>query len=989
MKTIFATLQHKRLRIGSAAVACVLAATALFAQGPAPRIQSDIDNSQMTAIQGSKHPLATAQNDAGRLPGETKLSGITINFNRSAAQQADLNALIAAQQDSASSLYHQWLTPDQFATRFGMAGSDIDAVSSWLQQQGFSIDSVNRSHNAIHFSGSVAQVESAFSTQMHYYNFGGRKHFAPSTALSVPAAMAGVVAGVGNLNDFRPRSMAIRSTTPRIAKPQYTACSNSSCTASEEYTFFAPGDIDVAYDINPLLSASNNGSGQTIAIMGQSAITTQDITNFQQAAGLTVKAPDTILVPNTGPSTVYADGDEGESDLDLEWSGATAPGATIDFVYTGSSSNAGVFDAYQYAVDEKIGNIISLSYGSCETELASTDFTTYEGVGAQAIAQGQTVLASSGDSGATGCYGYTGMTDSGTTFTTAMQDALTVNYPASSAYVTGVGGTEISAADDAVGTYWTSASTSTDILLTSATQYIPEIAWNDDSLSAVSGCNSDNTYLCVSASGGGISANIKPQPSWQTGYFTATGEANPSGSYRLVPDVALYASPNYPGYLFCTSDESDWASGQEASCGNSQFYDSVTSYFTLAGGTSFAAPIFAGMLAIVNQAKSYSTGQGLANTELYKLAENSTSYASAFHDVTSGSNKCTESSSYCPSSGGYSAGTGYDLVTGLGSVDLNNLVTAYATGTSTLIGTTTSVTPSNTTPLVNTSDSFTITVTPASGTVTPTGTVAISVDGGTAVSETLTSNGTYVYAYTFTGTGSHTLTVAYSGDTTYAPSTGSVTVTVGASSSGTGTFTLAATPSTLTVAQGSSGTETIGVTPSTSPAYSGTVDLNIDFGSSDNSLQNLCAGFGGSEAAQGSLVVGGTGPFTTSLTLDTNANDCASDAVAAKKGLVPLRVFLNKHATAKNTRLNPLPEGVAFAGLLLIGFLGRRSRKLRGLVAVLLLATAGLAISACGSSTVSTTVTDPPKGTYTGTITGNDSVTTSIKATTTFTFVIN
>lgn len=976
-----------QLRLWSMIAVFALAAGSLLAQGPVARIRAEVNSNMQTVLPGSQHPLAQARFDVGRVPADTKLAGVTIFFNHSPQQEADLEALIQAQQNPSSPQYHQWLTPEEFAARFGMADSDLEKVQGWLEQQGFQVDSVNRSRNAIHFSGSVAQVEHAFSTEMHYYQIAGQKHFAPSTALSVPAAIAPVVAGVLNLNDFHPHPMHIhgKSANARV-KSQYTFTGSD----GNEYVLFAPGDIKVAYDINTPIGAGNNGTGQTIAIMGQSAIQTVDIENFQQASGLTVKDPVMTLVPNTGSSTVQAEGDEGESDLDIEWSGATAPGATVNFVYTGSSPNSGVFDSYRYAVDQKIGNIISISYGSCETQLDANDFSSLEAVGQQATTQGQTVVSSSGDSGATSCYGYTGTTDSGATWTTAMQDALAVNYPASSAYVTGVGGTGISTADDAVGKYW--ASSGSGIALTTALSYIPEVAWNDDSLTAVSGCTTD--FECLSAGGGGVSA-LTTRPSWQTG---VTGI--PSGTMRLVPDVALYASPNYPGYLYCTSDTSDWYNGdqggppQTASCGSSEFYDPVNGYFTIAGGTSFSAPIFAGELAILNQAKGYTTGQGLVNKELYTLASNSASYATAFHDVTSGNNECTEGSSYCPNSGGYSAGTGYDLATGLGSLDVNNLITAWPSSTSTLVGTTTTVTPSNTAPFVNQSITITIAVSPASGTTAPTGSVSVTIDGGAATSYTLTTSGTAgnaSFAYTFTTAGTHTVQASYAGDTVFGSSTGSSTVNVQANSSGSGSIKVGASPTTLTVSQGSQGTETVTVTPS--GGYTGTVILGLDFGSADNTLQNLCAGYSSANSAGNGVIVisSSNTAVSTQLILDTNAADCADEAVAAKKGLVPLRTLMKNHTAAKASKPNLLPEGVALAALLAIGYIGRRSRKLRGLVAVLVLATMGIALSACGSTTGGggTTIPDPPKGTYTGTIEAEDSVTATITATTTFSFVIN
>ncbi len=970
MKTIFAPLQQKTLQVCGIVMAFTMAAGLLGAQSPASRIRSDISNSEQTTILGSLHPFAQAQNDAGRMPGGSRLNGISLYFNRSAAQQADLEALLAAQQDPASPQYHQWLTPDQFAGRFGMAQSDLEKVQSWLQQQGFSIDSLARSRNMIRFSGSAGQVESAFATQMHYFNVGGERHFAPSTPLSVPAAIAPAVAGIRNLNDFRPRAQHI------IPRGAFTSGQTGS-------VFFAPGDIATVYDVGPLYSGGVNGVGQSIAIAGQSAIQVGDIENFQSAAGLAKKDPTMVLVPGTGDSQVAADGDEGESDIDVEWSGAIAPGANILFVYTGSNTSFGVFDSVQYAVDELIAPIISLSYDSCETELTTSDLAMLEGVMSQGASQGQTILAASGDQGSTACSGDTHLT-------TAQQEALAVNYPASSAFVTGMGGTEILAIDGVdpttgnkganYSTYWNSTS-GTDIT-NSVKQYIPEVAWNDDS-----------SQGGLSATGGGPSALVN-RPTWQTG---VPGIA--SGSKRLVPDVSLYSSPNLPGYLYCTSDQTNWnttqAPLQQASC-NSGFRDSATGELTAAGGTSFAAPIFAGMVALINQKAGYTTGQGLINPTLYKLAGNSSTYASAFHDITKGNNNCTAGSSFCSSTAGFSAGTGYDEVTGLGSVDLNNLASAWPVNkgsTASLLATATTVVPANASPAVNVADVFTITVAPVSGSTMPTGTVTLQIDGGTTfggttVANQALSNGAATYSATFTATGPHQVLAQYSGDATHAPSVGIGAVTIGTTSSGKGTFAVAATPSTLTVTRGSAGNENISVTPS--GGYTGTVLLNITT-SNDSALANLCFSFTTtSSSGVGSVAVSGTTAATTQLNLDTNASDCASTTGGAKPGMHPLQALLRGNAsrTTPNPAPNRLPAEAAFAGLLLAGFLGRYARRFRSAAWILLLAAAGLVMSACGGGSGGSTLTDPPRGTYTVTLTGQDSVTSTNTGTTTFTFVI-
>lgn len=963
MKKMAAISRHKTLLACGFLAACAVLAPFTGAQAAPARIQSEINNAEQATLKNSMHPMAQAQFDAGRMATDARLSGITMVFNRSAQQEADLLVLIAAQQNPASPLYHQWLTPDQFAARFGMADADLAKAQSWLEQQGFAVDRVARSKNAIYFSGSVRQVEQAFSTEMHIYRINGTVHFAPSTALSVPSALAPAVLGIRNLDDFRPRPQ-LRLNRNMRAKPAFTSSQSGN-------VYFAPGDIATVYDIQPLYNASVTGSGQSITIVGQSAIQVSDIEAFQSDSGLAVKDPSQYMVPDSGNSTVEADGDEAESDLDLEWSGAIAPGATINFVYTGNNTNYSAFDSIVYAIENQIGTIISSSYGDCETDLGGQ---TLESSLEQGTSQGQTIMAAAGDDGSTDCYGISDLS-------LAQQQALAVDYPASSPYVTGMGGTEISSVNpayDESDTAWWATATTSDVV-SSALQYIPEMAWNDDS----AGCGQTD---CLSSGGGGASA-LFTKPSWQKNV-----SGIPSDGKRDVPDLALYASPDVPGYLFCSSDSSAWTSGQSGSC-VSGFRDANAVYLTLAGGTSFDGPIFSGILALINQKQGYTTGQGLINPTLYTLASDTATYAAAFHDIQTGNNYCSAGSPYCAgsdgSSFGFAAGVGYDQVTGLGSVDATVLATAWPANSnvSTLIATTTTITASNSAPNVGASDTFTVTVAAASG--TPTGSLTLTVDDNAAITETLASNGTYVYTTSFATAGSHTVFAAYAGDATYAISNGSVTVNVATVSSGTGTIALtpAPSPSTLTVAQGSSGSETISVTPA--GGYTGTVDLNFDT-SNDSALQNLCYSWTNMNSSfDGTVPITGKTAVTTQLILDTNASDCATSGAIRSTGKQPMH-RAHAESTAKNAGGNPVPLTVAFAGLLLAGFLGRGSRKLRGLAGLILLAVVGLAVTACGSSNNNNTITNPPQGTYTITVSAQDSVTSTIVApNATFTFVIN
>lgn len=944
-------LLWKVLPVACSALICLFAAYA-FAQQPASRITAEITNAQRATLPGSHPPMANATNDVGRVPAGTKLTGMSIVFSRTPSQEANLQALIATQQNPASAQYHKWLTPDAYAASFGVSDADIAKVQAWLEQQGFAVTNVARSKTRITFNGTASQAEAAFGTELHYYKSNGETHYAPSADLQIPAALSSVVASVGNLSDFRPHPHHRPAVNPQGLRPNFT----SSQTGDH---FLTPKDVATIYDINAAYNAGYTGYGQSIAVVGQSSIELSDIENFQSAAGLTTKDPTLVLVPDSGTAAVSS-GDEAESDLDLEYSGGIAKDATIYFVYVGNNNNYSVWDSISYAVDTRIAPIITTSYGACETELSSSDYTTLNGILEQAASQGQSVISAAGDSGSTDCYGTNGLT-------TAQQEALAVDFPASSQYVTAMGGTEFPSADVASTntTYWESASGSD--VISSALSYIPEQVWNDDS--SANGLSS----------GGGGTSSLTARPSWQTG---VTGI--PSGDYRLVPDISIDASNENAPYLYCSSDTSAWTQGQAASC-NSGFRDSSTQYLTAAGGTSFAAPIFAGMLAIINQ-KLNSTGQGLINSTLYTLAASSSTYASAFHDTTSGSNACTAGSTYCSSAGesDYSATTGYDEASGLGSVDLYNLLTAWPTSgstSSTLQATITTLTAATTSPAPGAADAITITVAPQSTSLTtsPTGTLTIVVDGTTATSSLALSNGSATYSFSSTTTGAHVIQATYSGDSTYASSTASLTLTVGSSSTS-ASFTLAATN--VTIASGNTGTSTITITPS--GGYTGTIDWSV---SADPTISNGCYSLN-------NATISGTTAVTETMTIYTSASSCTTASLAPARG--------GKHLFAKSPAAigavressspdspNPARFGIVMAGVLFGGLFGFRSRRLQLLASVLLLILAGLTASGCGSSSSSTSSTTTPASTYTLTITGADSATSSISASTTMTLTVD
>jgi subtilase family serine protease len=938
---------------------CALA----LAQTAADRVTQEIDSQSVASLAGSANPRAAAKYDIGSVNTGTRINGITMYFKPSADQKSELDALVKAQQTPGSASYHKWLTPAEYASRFGLSDNDLAKVKSWLEQQGFSVDRVANSRNAIVFSGTVGQVESAFQTEIHNYKIDNQTHFAVATQLSVPSALSGVVQSVRNLDDFRPKPhVRFRTSQSSKLSPNFT-----SSQSGDHY--LQPGDVSVIYDIKAAYNAGYTGTGQSIAVMGQSEISVSDIENFQSAAGLTKKDPTVVLVPDSGTAAVST-GDEAESDIDLEYSGGIAKGATIYLVYVGNNSNYSVWDSLEYAVDTKIAPILSLSYGECEPDLGSSDYSTLEAIMEQGASQGQSIMVSSGDSGSTACYADV---SSSTTTITSTEEELAVNYPASSAYATAMGGTEFPSADVSSSntTYWESASSSD--VVTSALSYIPEQVWNDDSSSAGS---KDGADYALSSGGGGTST-FTARPSWQTG---VTGIS--SGSYRLVPDISLDSSPNNAGYLYCSSDST--ATGITGSCSDG-FRDSSDEYLTVAGGTSFAAPIFAGMLALINQ-KQNSTGQGLINSTLYTMAASSTTYASAFHDITSGGNECAAGSSYCSSAGEseYYAGTGYDEASGLGSVDLYNLLTAWPSSSASLLdATTTTLSAASSSPSSGANDVITITVAPESSSVTttPTGTLSIAVDGTTETSSLALSSGKATYTFSSTTSGSHVITAKYSGDSTFASSTGTVTVTIGSSSSS---------------GSGGSGSTTVTVTPS--GGYTGTVDLTL---STSSTYIEDYACYDVSDPK-----ITGTSAVSETLTIYTGSTNCSSSSAQSGK----VHHSFNSAKTTKISSKSGLPitaPVLGSTGLLLAGLIGWRFRRIRAFSYMLALVALGFVLSGCGGSsssssskgfslsvspssvTVSAGSSGIPTGSYTLTVDGEDSSDSSLTASTSMTLVVD
>ncbi len=677
---------------------CLLATVAAVAQD---RILQPVDRSRMTPLKGHIHPQALPADDQGPVDPAMPIRHATLLLKPAAS----IEAFLAEQQLPGSPSYHKWLTPEQFGDRFGLTASDIAKVTSWVESQGLKVDHVARGRHWITFSGTADQASRTFRTRFHRFQVNGQAHFANVDEPSIPAAFQDVVGGFLGLNDFRLHSNAIL--------PQYTSTRGAHT--------LVPDDFAAIYNIAPLYAAGIDGTGQKIAIIGDSSLDLSDIRGFRKQFNLPFNDPIQILI---GDDPGY-NSDVIEANLDIEWSNAVARGAQIVYVY-----GQDVFFAAQFAVDDNVAPVLSLSFGGCE----AYNQASYRAVAQQAVAQGITWLAASGDTGAAEC--------DRSSATPQAAKGLAVGFPASIPEITGVGGTQL---DDTTAKYWAATNGPSG---GSALGYIPETVWNDTPLPAG-----------FDAAGGGASI-LFPKPYWQT------GPGVPNDKARDTPDVSLAASPYHAAYQFF-------------------LYGNI---YTV-GGTSASAPSMAGVVALLNQylaskpGAAPASGLGNINPELYRLAQSPTN--NVFHDVTGGDNavRCALGSPDCVEGlVGYPAGPGYDLATGLGSIDAYNLVTQWNAGTAST--TTVAADPAK----AGLDDTIHVTVTVRGGAngPAPTGTVSFLVQNvwdeviGTAslTAGTAASTATLSVPASSVIGGDGVITAVYSGDKAYNTSSGKVTVGV-------------------------------------------------------------------------------------------------------------------------------------------------------------------------------------------------------------------
>jgi subtilase family serine protease len=593
------------------------------------RVAGPVDVNNRVILRGNVHPLARPEFDRGMAPDELPMRRILLVLQRSAEQEAALRQLLEDQQVKSSPRFHQWLTPQQIGQRFGPADADLEAIIDWLTGQGFAVNHVSDGRTVVEFSGTAGLVRQALGAEIHCYRVNGEDHWANAGDPQIPAALAPVVAGFASLNNF-PRQAMSRSlgtfrrskltgeVQPLFTYPVTCAGGSNSCY----YFALGPADFATIYNVLPLWKSNITGAGVTIAVVGETNINPQDVADFRSMFALTPNAPNVIL---NGPDPGI-NGEEVEADLDVEWAGAVATGATIDLVVSETTEvSPGVDLSALYIVDNNIAPIMSESYGTCEAALGSGGNSFHSTLWEQAAAQGITVLMAAGDSGPAGC-------DSANEGEVYALYGLAVSGMASTPFNVAVGGTDF---NDQSNPFTYFSKTNATPAQSSALSYIPESSWNDSCAASglLTGCNplpsfsnySEGLYLV--AGSGGPSNCINPtgvfpdvscdggyaKPSWQSG----TG-VPPDGA-RDIPDVSMFAGNglNNSFYVMCQMDANgrDFK-GSYSSCDlNSPFTD-----FQGGAGTSAAAQVFAGIMALVNQ--KYGR-QGNANYVLYPMAANS------------------------------------------------------------------------------------------------------------------------------------------------------------------------------------------------------------------------------------------------------------------------------------------------------------------------------------------------------------------------------
>ncbi len=702
------------------------------------RITDRVNTSVLMTLQGNTHPLARAQYDQGAAPPSLPMDRMLLMLKRSPDQEAALQMLLEQQQEPSSPNYHQWLTPEQFGQQFGPADTDIQAITSWLSSYGFQSIVVSKGRSVIEFSGTASQVENALHTSIHRYVVNGESHWANASDPQIPAALAPVVGGVVSMNDFR------KKRTAKVSDQRVSAIATPGVRPTINFSGGGHGLVPADYNVIYNIGASMTGANTTIAIVSNSDINVQDVHQFRSMFGLAANDPQTI-VNGPDPGDIGG-GAEAEAVLDATWAGAVAPNATVKLVVSEDTNDVDGVDLSElYIIDYNLADVMTESISTCESFYNASAANYYASLAEQAAAQGITYVVAAGDGGPDGCDDFT------TVPSTDMP--ASVNLLAATPYTIAVGGTQFNDIANP-SQFWNSTNGTNS---ESAKSYIPENVWNESC--TVAACGTTNAGLY--SSGGGQSIFFS-KPSWQAGVAGI-----PSANARFLPDVSM-AAADHDGYVVCL----------DGSCSGTGCPQGASVCFSVFSGTSASVQAFGGVMALVVQ----KTGarQGQANYVLYKLAANETlanCNASGtatplnnstdnciFNDVTSGNTNI-------PGETGFTAGVGYDEATGLGSVNVSNLVNQWNSIRVNASTTTLSLNNGNPVNVTHgTAVPVNITVAPSTmGAGTPTGDVSLISSSATfqGTDGFTLSNGAVSSSTVMLPGGTYGVTAHYEGDATF------------------------------------------------------------------------------------------------------------------------------------------------------------------------------------------------------------------------------